>query len=110
MNEVETFAMDKAAEVARLAADVLEDYGWCQGGLMDEEGRACLIESLYLASAKLCQPPWSMSSAPYRAFAEYLGVDRWRISNWNDEPQRTVEQVTKELRGFAELLEATNER
>lgn len=123
------------ADTARVAARILEDEGWCQGDYTrpedDQPGRCrlCLLAAIALAAGGR-PDEWELrAETPDEAFVHgvmqrvavavgvHVGVFRpgeipfeedlgERLGDgWNDDPERTADQVVRALRGAADSLE-----
>ena len=81
----------KTSEVFRKAGDVLRERGWCQGGLMNAEGKVCALGALGVAECRgaLSGP----SQEIYRNLSQQILDGRLIGADWNDSPGRTVEEV-----------------
>jgi hypothetical protein len=102
---------DQVADVLDDAADWLETHEWLQGRLSDPEGArvglttaACALGSLHLAWCSWSQGSGNpaICSAAYDAFIEVIDADTaGDITDWNDEPGRTKQQVLDTFRAAA---------
>lgn len=103
------------AGMARAAADLIEERGWCQGRLRDLAGQHCAMGALQAAGAS----NWDLEE--FNGHAIRFLADRgdrrraywadisgpWNsVVSWNDAPDRTAAQVTGMLRAVASALEA----
>jgi hypothetical protein len=107
------------ADVLRKAADVIDQRGWCQGSFVPPNSDpltapVCAEAAISVAGGVLPFGRGFASAGVDAAIAARAArrVFRHRvqrpISDWNDEPERTAEQVTAELRACAnELTEVT---
>lgn len=111
------------SEVLNKAADLIEERGWKSGGgwqyadqLYDDmpmclEGGIQAATGLHFASIACdvtAAELTALRTCPaYRAVVEYLDADL-PLFNWNDESERTAEQVIEVLRATA-LIEAAKE-
>ena len=100
-------------DVLHRAADLLEEFGWCQGiggmpGSSRHEGRFCYLGAVARASYDFGAEP---SLDPYRDAAEVLGlIYDWgrrgcavaKTFDWNDDTARTRQEVVARLRAEAE--------
>lgn len=87
-------------DVLHRAADLLSEFGWCQGreGSLDE-GEICAMGAVNEAARSL--------GVPFRRDdALDLALDRIApyVPEWNDAPGRTKEEVVAALRHTAESL------
>lgn len=86
--------VDEVGRVLLAAADYIEAHGWCQGRVEDDAGNVCAIGGI----DKACNGYWIRANTRER-FRSYLG--RGLISNWNNAPGRTKEEVVHALRSAA---------
>lgn len=103
------------AEVLERAADLLEEYDWCQGEFAkDSDGCAVVWESdkaqsfcalgvAYRAWSDLGQPHFPLVTS----MQGYLDVRD--VTAWNDEPGRTKAEVIAKLREAATLARRREE-
>lgn len=85
------------------AAFRLEREGWCQGRGY-EEGKRCVTNALGVAAMDVDETCWlELCSDATVAVQEDLGISRG-LAQWNDQPERTVEEVTAALRRVASQL------
>lgn len=93
------------SEVLDRAADVLEEDGWCQYSMHDELGRYCALGAIKAVTPD----PDAFAERGYatRALRDYLSPTRpFQISKWNDNPDRTKEEVIDALQQAARLVRA----
>lgn len=94
------------AKVFRRAAELVVQ-GWCQGALLDDQDRVCLVQAVWTASLEIrgrnVRPhEWT----PLRMALTRRGVPiRWEFARWNDEPRRTADEVEAVLYEAAALVE-----
>jgi hypothetical protein len=99
----------KPSEVLDKAADYIDEHGWCQKAMVDNDGRVCAIGAI---RAAVCMEegvmmPWvstghqALTAATHLAEAAYDGLDYW-----NDAEGRTQFDVTNLLRKAAEAERA----
>lgn len=104
--------MHKHEEIETLfrAAEILEDRGWCQGLLTNDRGEHCAVGALCVALEQQmrCNYGDLVRSGPLNIFAAYLppgSDDREtgvvKITRWNDNPERTAQEVITALRRAA---------
>lgn len=90
----ETRIAPTVREVLHRAADLLEEFGWCQNDLgSKEQGEFCALGALDEAGLELGLP----------LFVVWPG--EWACSdlvNWNNKPGRTKAEVVAKLREAAE--------
>ena len=109
MSVVETpLEVEQAAAILERAADLLEEFGWCQGRLGGKSvGEMCLMGAMYEAMLDVGVPE---NIAPLRAallrVGVPVGVGTAQVANaaeaeWNDEPGRTKAEVVAKLREAA---------
>ena len=94
-----------AADVLERAADLLEEFGWCQGQFGSKGyGSFCAIGAIFEASVDLSNRNFSALAAPlgYKDGSD-LGAS---LSRWNDREGRTKEEVVALLRSGAEAARA----
>jgi hypothetical protein len=86
-------------DVLLRAADLLEEFGWCQGEFgSKEDGSFCLYGAVDTAHSDLTgKPGW----AP-REFGIFLHKRLGGCASWNDDPGRTKAEVVARLREAAE--------
>lgn len=80
------------------AADYIERHGWCQGKMIDKDGRVCVVGAL--ASVITAIPA---IRAPRIKVAQQALVSQLRmpVTIWNDQPGNTQEKVLKLLKTVA---------
>ena len=83
--------MTTEAEVYREAASLIRKYGWVQGEYGGTEEGFCINGALYEAARLLGNPPLIYRRVRLRLLPLLPGA--FRISNWQDDPHRTVEDV-----------------
>lgn len=85
--------------VLECALDTLNERGWCQGTMLDSEGRVCALGALSVAITKtwqLYETDLRIASSSALSVAEdVFEVDHPndKIARWNDAPSTTVEDV-----------------
>lgn len=97
MNLSETkYLVDEVGQVLLDAADYIEKHGWCQGNYCDPLGRVCALGALNIVS---CGIPNHTEGIAINAAIRLM----WnlRITQWNDHPERTKEEVIAALRKVA---------
>ena len=94
--------IDEVGEILLEAANYIERHGWCQFRLATKEGEVCargaIRRVLDISTDEVQVLTREEAKAIWRLF-EYLG--QRSVSNWNDYPGRTKEQVVAALRGAA---------
>jgi hypothetical protein len=102
------------SEVLNRAADLIEERGWTQGGSgWGIGGQALCLEGGILAALgyRWEASDWSFEEFPecpaYTAVADYLDY-RSELYQWNDEGNRTADEVIEALRAAA-VIEAAKE-
>jgi hypothetical protein len=108
MTLTETTREVTTREVLHRAADLLEEFGWCQGQLFSRGRRAyCVIGATARAAHDLgYEGDWT---GGYGFVRDRVGADLlravsggWFSGDWNDEPDRTKAEVVAKLREAAE--------
>ncbi len=86
--------------VLLIAADFMEQRGFCQDEEEDEAGRVCLngaITLAYMAMPREQRPPPLLVA---EALNRHLGPSgAYGFIDWNDQPGRTQEEAVAALRG-----------
>lgn len=77
------------------AADYIEKHGWCQGKWRNDAGEVCAYGAI--SSVERCG--LVRSGAAWR-LGRFLNVVS--VAGWNDQPDRTKEEVIAALRAAAE--------
>ena len=115
-----------SAQVAadlRAAADVLERDGWTQQQYHSPAGHHCALGAIAVAIRGSSKPnpdrwkPWAENAIRLRADAEVVArsigippdkhhAPRLDVSDWNDDPDRTADEVIAALRAAADRAEA----
>lgn len=104
----------------RAAAEVLKRDGWTQGAYHSDDGCHCALGAIArVISARSDRPnpdrwkPWADSSVRLRldalALANHLGdpvFPRLAVTDWNDAPGRTADEVIAALEAAADAAEA----
>lgn len=78
----------KAAETL----DILREYGWCQGELIDPEGHLCLLGAIFMAYYGRPHSAGFSHEALVRTIQSSLGPIPG-VGFWNDQPSRTQAEV-----------------
>lgn len=73
-------------EILIEAKRLLVEKGWCQNKFSNLEGNLCAMEAIVLAS-----PSLDFRFYPFELMIRVIN-ERW-ISDWNDHPDRTKEEV-----------------
>lgn len=101
------------SEVLNKAADLIEERGWIQGPtgwIIADGGPLCLEGGIYAALGDV--RGWFRSEIEacpaYQAVEAYVGDHFMGLWQWNDDHDRTAEQVIATLRAVA-LIEAAKE-
>lgn len=92
------------AEILAKAADVIDEVGWYQGDLYDPHGTGmCLLAAMYAAAgvdmAKATPGEADVIHTSVEALQGRLGGAS--VIDWNDDSDRTAEEVTSALRECA---------
>lgn len=86
------------ADVLRRAADLLEEFGWCQGDYGSKEaGAFCAVGACRQASSDL-----NFRRDEYGLMWPESALELDNVPPWNDDPARTKEEVIARLREAAE--------
>jgi hypothetical protein len=112
--------IDRAQTVTdlRAAADIIERNGWHQGNYFlpddpkpPQECRVCALGAIHVA---IHGQPWSPmfdSEQEDRTLKAFAAASRFvdgpwgSLVGWNDEPDRTAEEVIAALRGAADSID-----
>lgn len=87
------------ADVLNRAADLLEEFGWCQGTLGSKaHGEFCILGAAYQAARDLGV---TRGYGVYCEGAYWVGLDEETAFRWNDDPRRTKPEVVARLRELA---------
>lgn len=73
-------------EDAKAAAEYMREHGWCQGTLQNEQGQCCANGAMDKAI-----PSVTRFIDVQNAFYRELGIKS--VTDWNDKPGRTQEEV-----------------
>lgn len=83
----------KPSEVVEKAIEILDDKGWCQNNFVNPDGKVCLEEALGRANWIVSKNS-VMPEDVYSGVRETTGISKYAfLSEWNDRPERTVEEV-----------------
>jgi ATP:corrinoid adenosyltransferase len=88
----------RVAQKLREAADLLATDGWVQGVPEDDQGRHCAAGAIEAVTGDGTGKNFAVSGTAMVAVADHLGI---RITDWNDQPGRTAEEVIAVLRETA---------
>jgi hypothetical protein len=85
-------------ETLKAAAEYISEHGWTQGMMREKDGSVCAAGALLAVSG--------YESAGREAFTGYLyHTGGWvNVADWNDQPDRTAEEVILTLKRAAEEL------
>lgn len=116
--------MTSSSDILRRAAEVLGEKGWTQGQSMDNEGRMCAVGAIrYAGHEMLGGSMWGHrfdeAGAAVDVFFAHLnsglkpqhivpGDVPISIPEWNDNPERTAEDVILELKRAASESDVSN--
>ena len=96
-------------EILRKAADLIEEEGHCKGGLK-RDGRYCALGALAMAATGDVK---NLVSPATRALSRYIDPEGGglssQITNWNDNKERTADEVINALRVVAALHDTESE-
>lgn len=100
---------NETADVLDRAADELLMRGWTQGALEDGAGRVCALGALLAADLGAVRIGQDLTPVGNRAFAvlgEFVDAAQYDtvIAGWNNDPDRTEDEVHDALRGCAKEL------
>jgi hypothetical protein len=97
------------ADVLERAADILEEFDWCQGSSGSKaEGYMCAVGAIGEAVVDFgsAAGPFTTKDSPFRQACAILGwpkeLDMWPLAVWNDKPGRTKAEVVAVLRSSAQ--------
>jgi hypothetical protein len=94
---------ERRARVLEAAALEIEVRGWTQAVACDEGGRVCAMGALKTALA--IDPAAYIGWAEAEQIVGAFGDDAcWEMAGWNDEPDRTADEVTLLFRMRAEEI------
>ena len=96
--------MKTTSQICRDAAQLIRKRGHAKGERKTNDGRLCLIGSLYEALGEQEEIPPLFTWPPYLAVRQVL-ANRW-VSLWNDAPERTPDEVIAALEAAADKSEA----
>jgi len=86
------------AETLNAAADYLEQHGWCQGQMFGPDDSVCAVGAI--AEVTRADTDYDHYSEALEVAMSYVGGGP--VSQWNDAPGRTKEDVIAMLRAAAE--------
>jgi len=89
----------RATDVER-AVELLDERGWCQGTLVDSDGRMCALGAVGLAQKERGHP----RSIGDTLYLGYLVDMTNGVASYNDAPGRTKEEVQDLLMAVAKKL------
>lgn len=100
----------KTSELLRKAADEIRRRGWHQGdyGSDPEAAKNCMVCSRGAINAVATGDPWVYNIAADKAakgLYSTLRHDALGIVRWNDDPDRTVEEVLEKFEEAARAAE-----
>lgn len=103
--------MSKVTDTLRAAVELLEIYGWCQGSLGNTSIGFCAVGAINAASRGLAHSPLDKQQrhgkACERLFSAINGhTHRYGVASWNDDPDRTKDEVLEAFRRAIEVEEA----
>jgi hypothetical protein len=101
------------SDVMRNAAEYLETHGWMTGvsGVMDTQPQRCAVGALYAGMGvsfldRCGHPNKDAVQAAHSHLDAVLMTPDGGAATWNDQPERTAEEVIAKLREVADALEA----
>lgn len=86
------------ADTLDLAADLIEERGWCRNAYADDSGRVCAYQALFLAG-EVCE-----AAQAAQAFRRATG--EVSITHWNDQVAFDQADVVNHLHKAAEAARA----
>jgi len=86
--------VDKTGECYLKAIEIIEQKGWCQGKLMNNQGEVCMAGAIQMATYQSV----ALQGKALKLMHKTLGT---LISRWNDAPERTKDEVIAKLREIA---------
>lgn len=99
------------SEILNKAADIVEQRGHSKGVYSDSTGRVCAVGAInaaILGTTKIEHLPiWysGLDTHAGRVLHSLVCADEyWSITDWNDAPERTKEEVVAALRQAAEAV------
>lgn len=85
--------MADIAKALSSAADLIEEWGWCQGRFENESGNLCAVGAIWTTRVR----GTDHFDVEY-TFKDALGMS---VAEWNDAPERTQDEVVAKLREVA---------
>ena len=96
------------SDILRAAADRIERYGWTQHESGQDGQRMCVLMALGAAcddAGDRGRNEPSLWRSAKSALERHVRIGSGFVSNWNDAPGRTVDEVLAALRGAAKECE-----
>jgi hypothetical protein len=102
-----TMRITDVAHTLREAAEYIGEHGWLQGTLSSADGRVCAIGAIQRIGGTGNARSYDAVDALY----EYLDLPMTTgilhpVAIWNDEPERTAEDVILAMKCAAEELDS----
>lgn len=103
--------MSELYRVFDKAADIV-DAGWIKHKARSLDGtQHCLLDALYIAGEEFIKSNRDFDDDPYElcnrtGYIMRTHVGMYMLSEWNDSPERTKEEVVNELRACARKVES----
>lgn len=94
--------LDADGEILERAAQIIEEYGWCQGDWGDTAGHSCFNYACIRALKMATPNDLAAAHAMLDRFAVRAGFTGYgHATKWNDAPSRTAAEVVARLRSAA---------
>lgn len=93
----------RSEQILRGAADIIRRDGWSQD-TSEQDGRCCVLRAIGKFQEEHHVAESDIQIA-HRKLGSFLGLDGPLLWRWNDEPERTVDDVLTALEGCAAQLE-----
>jgi hypothetical protein len=84
------------ADTLDRAADVIEERGWCRNDYIDNSGRVCASQALFMAGGEVVETTQAFRCA----------IGEKSITHWNDKVALDQADVVNHLRKAAEAARA----
>jgi len=100
--------MPDTSELACRTIEILEEHGWTKGQFVNPEGQYCLLGAIYTAAHEISESGaaevWlatplinkltdKINNKPFKFLKSKIAM-----TYWNDQPERTKEEVIELLR------------
>ena len=109
----------QAADDLDAAADVIDQFGWCQHAIATADGRVCAEGAILSAITGIepkyndrltghHRPRWVEAASALQQYLRERQPQAWngprQIHRWNDQPSMTRDEVTDALRRAAKSI------